>query len=102
MKSAVIEGMLKEELARNERMIKRYQAELDSLPKGTIVKRIINTDEYYYLNYRENKKVISKYLGKADAFNLDDLEKQIKKRQDIIKILRKLKIEEKELKKILS
>lgn len=102
MKSIVIEGMLREELERNQRMSKRYRTELNSLPKGTIIRRIKNNEIYFYLHYRENSKVVSKYLGKENVVDLVALENQLKKRKNIVEVLRRLKIEEKELLQILA
>ena len=45
-------------------MLARYQETLSELPKGTISEKLINGNTYYYLKYRDGKKVISKYVGK--------------------------------------
>lgn len=45
-------------------MLKRYEEELCLLPKGSLSKRKIKGNEYYYLVYRENGKFKSKYKGK--------------------------------------
>ena len=102
MKSSVIEGMLLEELERNRRIFKRYQEELDKLPKGSIIKRKKNEEIYCYLHYREANKVVSKYIGKMSAIDIIDLEKQIQKRKNIRVIMQKLKVEEKELTRIVE
>ena len=102
MKAKVIEGMLKEELERNIEITACYMEELSRLPKGTLVKRVLKDQTYYYLHYRENKKVVSKYIGKLSDDELMKLEKQIQKRKNIEFILKKLKIEAIELEKILK
>jgi len=61
----VIKSVLKEELANSLRMKKRYERELAKLPKGSLVKRNIKGNEYYYLVYRENGKFKSIYKGKS-------------------------------------
>jgi len=60
-----IKGVLREELANSLRMQKRYEAELAKLRKGSLVKRRIKGNVYYYLVYRENGKVRSEYRGKS-------------------------------------
>jgi len=60
-----IKSVLKEELENSMRMRDRYEEELSKLPKGSLVKRNIKGNEYYYLVYRENGKVQSKYKGKS-------------------------------------
>ena len=62
----VIKGVLKEELDNSLRMQNSYEQELKRLPKGSLVKKRIKGQEYYYLIYRENGKVRFIYKGKAD------------------------------------
>ena len=99
--STVIRGILEEELGRNERMIRRYEKELDALPKGSIVKRVIKGKEYYYLSYREGDKVKTKYVGNSET-DISELTEQIEKRKTIVCILKKLKVDSEELKQILK
>jgi len=60
-----IKGVLREELENSLRMQKRYEEALAVLPLGSLSKRIIKGNEYFYLVYRENGKVKSKYRGKS-------------------------------------
>ena len=59
---AVLEDILSEELQRIERIEAAYTEELYSLPKGVLVRKNIAGGEYYYLQYREGNKIISKYI----------------------------------------
>lgn len=102
MKSEVIQAVLKDELDRNQRLILRYEKEIENLPKGSIFHRKIGNQEYLYLNYRDGKKVISKFLGKPDSFNSEELVFQLNKRKEYVQLVKKLKIEQKELKKALK
>lgn len=102
MKSEVVKAVFKDELERNQRLVSRYEKELEILPKGSIFKRKIGKQEYVYLNYREGEKVISKFLGKAEEFNSQELQLQLDKRKEYKKLLRKLKVEQKELLKALK
>ena len=61
----IIKGVLREELENSLRMKKRYEQELAKLPKGSLVKRLIKGNEYYYLVYREDGEVKSIYKGKS-------------------------------------
>jgi len=61
----VIKSILREELENSRRMRQRYEQELARLPKGSLVKRNIKGNEYYYLIYRENGKFMSEYKGKS-------------------------------------
>lgn len=102
MKSEVLKAIFQDELERNQRLISRYKKELETLPKGSIFKRKIGNQEYVYLNYREGKNVISKFLGKAEEFNSQELQLQLDKRKEYKKLLKKLKVEQKELLKALK
>jgi hypothetical protein len=60
-----IKNVLREELENSQRIQKRYEHELSKLPKGSISKRSIKGNIYYYLVYRENGKFKSEYKGKS-------------------------------------
>ena len=102
MKSDVIRSVFLDELERNKRLISRYEKEIENLPKGSIFKRKIGTSEYIYLNYREGKKVISKFIGKTEAIDLTELNEKIIHRKELQALIRKLKREQKELEKELK
>ena len=102
MKSDVVKAVFQDELERNGRLISRYNTELETLPKGSIFKRKIGSQEYLYLNYREGKKVISKFLGKAEEFNTDELQSQLNRQKEYKQLLKKLLQEQKELLKALK
>jgi len=63
----VIKGVLKEELDNSLRMKITYQRELAKLSKGSLVKKKIRGNEYYYLVLREKGKIKFIYKGKLDA-----------------------------------
>lgn len=59
---SVLEGVLEEEYARSVRLCRHIEAELSTLPKGSVRVRQIRGHEYYYLNYREGDVVKSDYI----------------------------------------
>ncbi len=99
MKSELIRSVFLDELERHKRMVARYEKECDSLPKGSVFKRKIGNQEYLYLNYREGSKVYSKFLGKADTFDLEDLQEKISRRKELSVLIKKMNKEIKELEK---
>lgn len=99
MKSALVKSVFQDELARNQRLVERYEKELQSLPKGSVFKRKIGNQEYYYLNYREGQKVISKFLGNINEYDIEQLQSKLNKRKEYQSLLKNLKAEQKELKK---
>ena len=50
-------------------MLAKYQSELSILPKGAISEKKVGEKTYYYLKYRDGKKVISQYVSKKDMFH---------------------------------
>ena len=96
---SMLDELIFREHERNEKMINEYMNELKSLPKGKIIPKLINGKIYYYLYYREGKKVISKYIGK-DENNLIAINEQLIRRNQIERIIKKLKEEREKIKKL--
>lgn len=72
--STILEDVLEEEYARSLRSSKALQAEIERLPKGYIRKRGVRGHDYYYLQWREGKKVRSQYV-RADE--VERIQKEI-------------------------
>jgi hypothetical protein len=66
---------------------KKIERKIKNLPKGSIKERKICGKIYYYLQYREGKKVIHKYLGKNKP---QELIKQIQERKVLLNELKKV------------
>ena len=81
----LITSVLNNEAKRNEQMILEYQQLLETLPKGSLICR----KNYYYLKYRDGKKVVTKYIGK-DA---EDTEELIEKRKHAETMMKSLEEE---------
>ena len=91
--------VISREYARNENMIIEYTKELETLLKGKIIKKSINGKLYYYLYFRDGKKVVSKYLGK-DEKRISEVREQLNRRSQIEKIIKILKEERAQIKKL--
>lgn len=102
MNSDVIKSVFIDELERNKRLVSRYEAEVEKLPKGSLFLRQIGRQRYYYLNYREGKKVVSKFLGKENAFDAEKFQGQLERRKELNALLKRLRLERKELEKELG
>lgn len=88
---------IQKEKTRIEYMLKRYRRINEELPKGSLSESNKNGQKYYYLKYREGKKVVSKYLGK-DAGDMPKLIEKRKHTEAMIKSLEdELRIAEKAL-----
>ena len=80
-----------------EYMLQKYRSIIDACPKGSLYKSEKNGQSYYYLKYREGKKVITKYVGK-DAGETEELIEKRKHAETMIKSLEEeLKIANKAL-----
>lgn len=91
--------VISREETRNENMIIEYTKELETLPRGKITPKIVNGKIYYYLYYRDGKKVVSKYIGK-DEESLTAVREKLVRRSQIEEIIKKLKEEKAQIKKL--
>ena len=79
-----------QEKERIDRKLAKYQEELEMLPKGTISEKKVKQSTYFYLKYREGKKVISRYIPQKDV---DAVREQVEKRRHIETMIRSLQEE---------
>lgn len=93
----LIQSIVTEELNRNLSMQKQYEQETDKLPKGSLICK----KHYYYLQYREGKKVITDYIGK-DQQKINDINKKLEKRKHFESMILNLKNEQKIILKMLE
>jgi hypothetical protein len=98
----VLNGILKEELNRLIELKKSYENKLKKYRKGSLIKKEIKGHYYYYLNYRNNKKKVFKYLGKLNGDEISRLEGSIKERRNLQKLCRQVKRDILRLEKISS
>ena len=95
----IIGSLLNRENIRNQNMILEYENELSNLPKGSIKAKKVGNKIYYYLYFRDGKKVISKYIGK-DEQSIIIIKEKLERRIQIENILNKLKEEQLQIKKM--
>ncbi len=91
---SVIEEVMLEEYERSIRIEKAILIEQEQLPKGSIQIKNIANKQYNYLMYRENNKVISRYIKPEE---LDSLKKQIQKRKENQAALKELRKSKKQI-----
>ena len=99
----MILDLLVAESQKNLLLQREFKNKISRLPKGTVKERRVKDNTYYYLAYRENGKVINKYIGdnSLEAEKISklvegrkDYEKQLKEQQKDWKIYNKVGIEE--------
>ena len=83
----VLEGVLSESQGYYLGIKKKIELKIRNLPKGSIKERRISGRRYYYLQFRQGKKVIQKYLGKIKP---EAIIKQIKYRSLLKSELKKV------------
>ncbi len=81
----ILDTILREK-NRIEYMLGRYRSIINELPKGSLYESNKNGQKYYYLKYRDGKKVVTKYLGK-EAGDMPALIEKRKHTEAMIKSL---------------
>jgi len=99
---SIIQDVLKEEYERLKSLEQKYEREIEFLPKGTISKRVRNGKFYFYLVYREKQKVITQYIGKIESQKSQETIEQVKKRKQLEDKLKQVRINIKELKRVIN
>lgn len=84
-------GVLREELNNSKRLFKNYGLELKKLPKGSLVKKKIHHQDFYYLAYRDGPKVHFEYLGKLANDKIEEFKKNKKKKDQYKKLMKDAK-----------
>jgi len=109
----MILDLITSESQKNLILKEKVQNRISKLPKGTLKERKVNDKTYYYLAFRENSKVVNKYIG-TDLVKVKKLsmlleerksfERQLKQLQEDWKIYNKLGIKENslELKQVIT
>ena len=80
-----------QEKQRIEYMLLKYQNELSSLPRGTISEKTVGEKTYYYLKYRDGKKVVSQYVSKKEIENVRALVEKRRHIETMVKFLQEEK-----------
>ena len=69
-----------------------YERQLKSLPKGSLAAKERNGKRYFYLSYRCNGKVVSKYIGNDESV-INDLKERLERRKGVEGLIKKIKKE---------
>jgi len=85
---SILKSILSESKGHYLDVKKKIELKLAVLPKGSVKERRISNRKYYYLQYRIDKKIVHKYLGKNKP---KDIFKQIQERKKLKEELKKVK-----------
>lgn len=90
----ILRDILKDSLDYYLDLDKRLKSRLGKLPRGSVLKRRIGRQHYYYLKLRDGDQVESRYLGKEKPAELEKslserrlIRRQLKEVQDNLKVL---------------
>jgi len=98
----ILNGVLKEELERLKNLEKSYEQKIAELPKGSLIKKNIKGNIYYYLNYRKSGKGVFEYVGKLNKEKLEKMKEKISERRKLVKLKRQVKKNTKNLEKMIN
>jgi len=96
---SIVKDILKDEKKRLIVLKDQIEEQIASLPKGSLSKKKRGNKWYYYLAYRDGKKVVFKYVCKENAPEVISLDKAIRKRKKLEKRLRDIKKDLKDIKR---
>ncbi len=83
---------VQKEKERLESMLSAYMQQLSSLPKGAVVEKKAGKNVYYYLKYRDGKRVVTDYLGK-EGEKVQQHREKLEKRRHIDAMIAHLRYE---------
>jgi hypothetical protein len=93
----VLKGVIEESQAYYRQIEAEILKRLAALPKGSVKKRKLNNQAYYYLQARQGRRVVHKYLGKHKP---EEIIKQLKARKQLAAELKKVRHSLKNVKKL--
>ena len=83
---SILDAVLKEEYERCERIKQMHLEKLQGLPEGYLSRKNIKGKVYYYLQRREDGKVVSRYVPSEDVEILQKLIGERRRVQNQIKL----------------
>ena len=98
----VVIGVLKEEFDRLSILKQKYQEIISSYPKGSISKKKRWNKYYIYLSFRDNNKVIHKYIGIDNDPESIEIINKINERKNYESKLKEIRKDLKEVEKLLN
>ncbi len=98
----ILKSVLNEELSRLRMLNKNYEKLISKLIRGSLIRKNIKGNIYYYLNYRQGDKGIFEYLGKLSSKEREALLDEIKERRKLEKLKRQTVEDIKKLEKMIK
>ncbi len=99
---SIVNGILKEELERLEKLQAKYLDMFEALPKGSLRKKKIGQKMYFYLVSRKGGQVVTEYLCQGDSPKAKSFEEQDAKRRDLKSKVKNIKMDIAEIRRSLG
>ena len=93
MKMSLMVRTIQKEKEQIGNMLDLYKRQLDNMPKGSITEKVVGQNVYFYLKYRDGKKVFTDYLGK-DGEKVQSIRSMLEKRRHIETMIEHLESEQ--------
>ncbi|HLP41417.1 MAG TPA: hypothetical protein VK465_07920 [Fibrobacteria bacterium] len=88
---SILFGVMEEEEERLKQVLLLYGERLEKLPKGSLRLRRRGDKTYVYLQYRDGKRVRTRYVGIEGTSEVKALRKQLMERKAVLGFLRSAK-----------
>lgn len=98
---SVIKDVIKEEYNRLDSLLDLYDGKIAECVKGSLSVKKRGDHSYYYLAYREEKKIKFVYVGKEGSSSVKEIAEKIDKRHRYEKMRKKSKENLDEVRKLL-
>lgn len=98
---SVIQDVIKEEYNRLKSLLDLYDLKISECARGSLSVKKRGGHSYYYLAFRENRKVKFVYVGKEDSLSVKEVSEQLEKRRRYEKMRKKSKENLEEVRKLL-
>ena len=97
-----LRSVLQEEYERLKALIEKYNAEISSLPRGSVSIKKRNQKEYVYLAYRKKENVKFEYIGSRPSEKSNNVIKKVKLRREYEIKLKQVRKDLEEIKKVIN
>ncbi len=98
---SIVFGVLQEEYERLQQLAEKYRENIARLPKGSLQIKTRKGHGYVYLTYREQQKVISKYIGKVHSKQVEELLQQVNVRKQYEQKLKQVSTDLQDIRRVL-
>ena len=96
---SVLDNMFEEEYNRLIRIRKAKYRDYISIHKGSITVKVIHGKKYYYLQWREGRKVLCQYISES---SLEQMKQAIERRNQLKEAIASIDSDIKKLKRVMK